>query len=321
MKVLVTGGAGFIGSHYVKMRLAKPSEPKVEITVLDKLTYAGSTENLQEVANQSNFNFIQGDICNEELVNKLIKDFDQVIHFAAESHVDNSIKSSEVFVKTNVQGTNTLLNALKENPKVTFLHVSTDEVYGSISEGSWDEKSPLMPNSPYAASKASSDLLALAYNKTYGLDIRISRCCNNYGPNQFPEKVIPLFITNLLNQKRIPLYGTGSNFREWIHVNDHCKALDLILEKGSAGNVYNIGSDFELSNLDLAKAILGIFQQSEEMIDFVQDRLGHDFRYSLNSNKIKELGFKCEIDFKDGLRETVNWYKDNENWWASKINS
>lgn len=322
MKVLVTGGAGFIGSHYVKSRLATRNDPELEITVLDKLNYAGSIENLQEVANCGNFNFVHGDICNEELVNKLIQDFDQVIHFAAESHVDNSIKSSEIFVKTNVQGTNVLLNAIKENPRITFLHVSTDEVYGSIPQGSWDENSPLMPNSPYAASKASSDLLAIAYYKTYGLDIRISRCCNNYGPNQFPEKVIPLFVTKIINQKRLPLYGTGSNYREWIHVVDHCKALNLVLEKGRAGEVYNIGSGFELTNLELANRILDIFAQSDQNIEYVEDRLGHDFRYSLNSNKIKEqLGFRCEIEFDVGLNETINWYKNNVNWWISKIKS
>lgn len=320
MKVIVTGGAGFIGSNYVKQRLQKNEETLSELVVIDNLTYAGTLENLESVKSNPKLTFVKGDICDEKLVSSLFIGADQIIHFAAESHVDRSIESSSEFVRTNVLGTNTLLNALRKRPDAKFLHVSTDEVYGSINEGSWNEDFPLAPNSPYSASKAASDLLVLSYYKTYGLNVFISRCCNNYGPNQFPEKIIPFFITNLMRGKRLPVYGDGSNYREWIHVTDHCLALDLILESGIPGNIYNVGGNVEISNLDLTKKILQHLNRSDDEIDYVADRLGHDFRYSLNSNKIeKSLGFTPTISFNEGLEDTVKWYLENENWWKTKV--
>ena len=322
MKVIVTGGAGFIGSNYVKQRLEKRTESLSELVVIDNLTYAGTIENLESVKGNPKFTFIKGDICDENLVNELFIGADEVIHFAAESHVDRSIESSSEFIRTNVLGTNTLLNALRRRPSAKFLHVSTDEVYGSIQEGSWTEDFPLAPNSPYSASKAASDLLVLSYYKTYGLNLFISRCCNNYGPNQFPEKIIPLFITNLMRGKKLPVYGDGNNFREWIHVKDHCSALDLILKSGIPGQVYNIGSNVEISNLDLTKRILQNLNRSEEDIEYVSDRLGHDFRYSLDSTRIESgLGFHPTMTFDQGLDETIKWYLENENWWKSKVSS
>lgn len=320
MRVLVTGGAGFIGSNYVKNRLLHRSDDLEQITILDELTYAGTLENLQSILEEPRVKFVKGDICNRELVEDLFNDVDEVVHFAAESHVDRSISSSDEFIRTNVSGTNTLLNALRSHPKVRFLHVSTDEVYGTIDKGSWTEDSPLEPNSPYAASKASSDLLALSYQKTYGLDILISRCCNNYGPNQFPEKIIPLFITNLIAGRQLPVYGSGGNIREWIHVDDHCMALDEILTGGISGQVYNIGSGVELSNLELTNVLLQSFGKDETEISFVKDRLGHDARYSLDSSKIqREFGFTPRITFIEGIDSTINWYLKNEAWWKTKI--
>jgi dTDP-glucose 4,6-dehydratase len=320
MKVIVTGGAGFIGSNYVKQRLKKKEETLSELVVIDKLTYAGTLENLESVIDNPKLTFIEGDICDETLVDKLFIGADQVIHFAAESHVDRSIESSSEFIRTNVLGTSTLLNALKKWPSAKFLHVSTDEVYGSIEDGSWTEDFPLAPNSPYSASKAASDLLVLSYFKTYGLNVFISRCCNNYGPNQFPEKIIPLFITNIMRGKKLPVYGDGKNSREWIHVKDHCSALDLILESGLPGQVYNIGSGAEINNLDLTKRILQNLNRSEEDIEYVVDRLGHDFRYSLDSKKIeKSLDFRPTMTFDKGLDETIKWYLENEDWWKSKV--
>lgn len=320
MKVIVTGGAGFIGSNYVKRRINSETEELTELVVLDDLTYAGSLENLASVVNDPRFKFVKGDICDEKLVEDCLTGASEIVHFAAESHVDRSIKSSSEFIRTNVLGTNTLLNALRSNPSAKFLHVSTDEVYGSISEGSWSEDYPLAPNSPYSASKGASDLLALSYFKTYGLNIFISRCCNNYGPNQFPEKIIPLFITNLIEGKKLPLYGSGDNHREWIHVSDHCMALDLILKNGVPGQIYNIGSETDLSNLALTKLILREFDKSEDEIENVADRLGHDYRYALNSEKIKRtLGFIPQIDFEAGIKATIKWYIENESWWKTKV--
>ena len=320
MRLLVTGGAGFIGSNFVRRTLSNPTSSASKIIVLDKLTYAGTFENLEELKDNLKFQFIHGDINNETLVENLIAKVDVVVHFAAESHVDRSISEAAPFIETNVSGTANLLEVLRKFPKVKFLHVSTDEVYGSIEKGSWSEDFPLAPNSPYAASKASSDLLALAYQRTYGLDILISRCCNNYGPNQFPEKLIPLFITNLIRNKKVPVYGDGKNVREWIHVDDHCDALNLIINKGESGQIYNIGSSFELSNLEITQLILEIFQKGEESIEYVSDRPGHDFRYSLDYSKAKtKLGYLPRIEFNDGLRKTVEWYLKNEDWWTSKI--
>ena len=320
MRLLVTGGAGFIGSNFVRRTLSDPTSSVSKIIVLDKLTYAGTFENIEELKDNLKFQFIHGDINNETLVENLISKVDVVVHFAAESHVDRSISEAALFIETNVSGTANLLEVLRRFPKVKFLHVSTDEVYGSIEKGRWNEDFPLVPNSPYAASKAASDLLALAYQRTYGLDILISRCCNNYGPNQFPEKLIPLFITNLMRDKKVPVYGDGKNVREWIHVDDHCDALNLIINKGESGQVYNIGSSFELSNLEITQLILEIFQKGEESIEYVSDRPGHDFRYSLDYSKAKtKLGYLPRIEFKDGLRKTVEWYLKNEDWWTSKI--
>jgi dTDP-glucose 4,6-dehydratase len=320
MRLLVTGGAGFIGSNFVRRLLTDSTSSVTKIIVLDKLTYAGTFENLEAFQDDMRFQFIHGDINNQTLVENLFEKVDAVVHFAAESHVDRSILEAAPFIETNVLGTASLLETLRKFPKVKFLHVSTDEVYGSISEGSWNEEFPISPNSPYAASKASSDLLALAYQRTYGLDILVSRCCNNYGPNQFPEKLIPLFITNLIQGRKVPVYGDGKNIREWIHVDDHCDALNLILSKGESGQIYNIGSSFELSNLEITNLILKAFNRGEESIEYVSDRPGHDYRYSLDYSKAKsKLGYSPKIDFKNGLRKTVDWYLENQTWWDSKI--
>ena len=320
MRILVTGGAGFIGSNYVKHILSKSNNEDLQVLVLDKLTYAGTLDNLSQVIDNPNLKFIQGDICDSTLIEKLISNCDRVINFAAESHVDRSIDSSEEFVRTNILGTQVLLEALRKQPSIKFIQVSTDEVYGSIDTGSWDENFPLKPNSPYAASKASADLITLAYQKTYSLDLMISRCCNNYGPNQFPEKIIPLFITNLIQGKKIPVYGDGLNVREWIHVDDHCRGLELIFEHGKSGEIYNLGSDAELTNIALTNELLQNFGFGADMINYVADRLGHDRRYSLNFNKaLKELSYKPKISFKSGLSETISWYKENTNWWQSKV--
>lgn len=318
MRILITGGAGFIGSHYARMLAAGTLTGASEIIVLDKLTYSGSRANLEEIGN-SNFQFILGDICDESLVGRATKNIDVIVNFAAESHVDRSIDSSKNFFETNLLGTHTLLDAAKRNEVATFIQISTDEVYGSIKSGSWDEEQPLMPNSPYAASKASADLLARSFHQTYGMDIRITRCSNNYGPNQFPEKVIPLFITNLLTQKRIPLYGDGSNIRDWLHVSDHCRGINLVLQKGKPGEIYNIGGGREISNLELTCFILNAMNTEEKSIERVKDRLGHDFRYSLNFEKIsRELGYKPEISFEQGINETIDWYRRNEGWWQKQ---
>ncbi len=319
MKILVTGSAGFVGSNYLKRTLLNGSNDISGVIALDKLTYAGSLDNIHNLQGDSRFEFIQGDICDRKLVSQLFTKVDAVVHFAAESHVDRSINSSSEFIKTNVMGTANLLDALRDNPRIRFLHVSTDEVYGSISSGSWNESAPLMPNSPYSASKASSDLLAISYFRTYGLDIMISRCCNNYGPNQYPEKIIPLFITNLLSGRKIPLYGSGVNIREWIHVYDHCDAINLILTTGKSGEVYNIGSGYELSNLELTQKILERFGKSTESVVYVEDRLGHDIRYSLDCSKLNnELSFTCKTSFEVGLMDTIDWYRENSHWWKTR---
>jgi dTDP-glucose 4,6-dehydratase len=314
MRFLITGAAGFIGSNFVRHLYKNSKLTTSKVVVIDKLTYAGSLTNLTSFSNKNNFKFIKGDICDANLIRDLVSDCDIIVHFAAESHVDRSIDSSKEFIRTNILGTEILLNEVKNNPKVKFLHVSTDEVYGSIESGNWDESCALKPNSPYAASKASSDLLALAYCHTYSLDIMISRCCNNYGPNQFPEKLIPLFVTNLMNGKKLPVYGDGSNVREWIHVDDHCKALELIIHNGAPGEIYNIGTGIEISNLNLAKKLLKIFNFDESYLHFVDDRLGHDKRYSLNFAKARiYLGYEPSVSFDEGLKETIKWYSENYN--------
>jgi dTDP-glucose 4,6-dehydratase len=290
-----------------------------EIVVLDKLTYSGNRANLENIENP-NLQLVVGDICNEDLVHTITKNIDVVVNFAAESHVDRSIDSSKNFFETNILGTHTLLEASRKNEVETFIQVSTDEVYGSIKVGSWDEEYPLEPNSPYAASKAGADLLVRSFHQTYGMDTRITRCSNNYGPNQFPEKVIPLFITNILRNKKVPLYGEGSNIRDWLHVSDHCRGIDLVLQKGLPGEIYNIGGGREFSNLELTKYILYEMNVDESVIEKVKDRIGHDFRYSLNFEKIStELGFAPQIRFEDGIKETIEWYKSNVDWWQSLV--
>lgn len=315
MRVLVTGGAGFIGSNLVKHLLSLQDSKISSIRILDKLTYSGSLTNLQGIPADS-FEFIKGDIVDSEVVQKATSNIDVVFHLAAESHVDRSIDSSRVFVETNALGTQSLLQASLENEVETFIHISTDEVYGSISEGSWTEEYPLSPNSPYSASKAASDLIALSYSRTYGMDVRVTRCSNNYGPNQFPEKVIPLFVTNLIDGKKVPVYGNGKNIRDWLHVSDHCSGIYLTLRNGKKGEVYNIGGGRELDNLELTKIILSEFNYGEDQIEFVVDRKGHDLRYSLDITKARrELGYKPEIGFEAGLKETISWYVDNPSWW------
>ena len=321
MRLLVTGGAGFIGSNYIRMLVNGELKGISKIIVLDKLTYSGNKQNLIDL-DSSSYEFIQGDICDNDLISKLSKQVDAIVNFAAESHVDRSIDSSREFIQTNVLGAHTLLESARKSNVGIFLQVSTDEVYGSITEGSWDENFPLQPNSPYASSKASADLISQAYHRTYGMDVRITRCSNNYGPYQYPEKVIPLFITNLMQEKKVPLYGRGLNVRDWLHVTDHCRGIHLVLTKGSSGDVFNIGGGRELSNLELTRVILQAMGASEEKIEKVADRLGHDFRYSLNIGKIeKELGYKPEVSFEDGISETIEWYKSNEKWWRPLVAS
>jgi dTDP-glucose 4,6-dehydratase len=318
MKLLVTGGAGFIGSNFARMALTDkfPDFNVEQLTVLDLLTYAGDEENLKPIASDKRYKFVKGDIRDLELAKKLMQDADQVVHFAAESHVDRSIEGGSEFVSTNVMGTQVLLDAAKSSNIKRFVHVSTDEVYGSISEGSWPEDHPLLPNSPYSASKAGSDLLVRAYNRTHKLDTVITRCSNNYGQYQFPEKVMPLFITNIIEGKKVPLYGNGLNVRDWLHVDDHCRGIALALTKGRAGEVYNIGGGTELTNVELTHKILKAMGVGEEFIQPVEDRKGHDLRYSVDISKInKELGYSPQVNFEEGLEQTINWYKNNEAWW------
>jgi dTDP-glucose 4,6-dehydratase len=318
MKYFITGGCGFIGANYVEHLLNTVSEVS-KVTVYDKFTYAANPKNFQNYKTDSRLEIITGDICDYELLEKSMKNHDFVIHFAAESHVDRSIISSTAFVHTNLFGTYNVLESCRINKVETLVHVSTDEVYGSLSEGSADENQLLAPNSPYAASKAGSDLLARSYFMTHGIDIRITRCSNNYGKYQFPEKVIPVFINSLLQDQKVPIYGTGSNIREWIHVSDHCKGLQTVLEHGSPGEIYNIGSGIYLTNLELANNIIKILNKKSDLIEFVKDRKGHDFRYSVNFDKISKLGFSPQVNFDDGLKSTIAWYQSNQFWWKQNI--
>lgn len=318
MRVLVTGGAGFIGSHYVRQVLsgAYPTLADAEVVVLDKLTYAGNEANLAPVADSPRLRFVQGDICDTAQVTELMSGVGLVVHFAAESHVDRSILGSADFVLTNVLGTQTLLQAALEAQVGKFVHVSTDEVYGSIQDGSWSEEHVLEPNSPYSASKASSDLIARSYFRTHGLPVCVTRCSNNYGPYQFPEKVIPLFATNLLDGKKVPLYGDGLNIRDWLHVDDHCHGIQLVADGGRPGEIYNIGGGTELTNRELTERLLDAVGVGWEMVEPVADRKGHDRRYSVDIAKISaELGYAPRVSFEDGLAETVRWYADNRAWW------
>jgi dTDP-glucose 4,6-dehydratase len=319
VKLLVTGGAGFIGSNFVRRALSSTSSGITSITVLDKLTYAGVLENLDAVSKLANFKFVKGDVCDYSLVSELIADVDAVINFAAESHVDRSINGAMDFVQTNIVGVQVLLDAIKNSERnIRFLQISTDEVYGSIESGSWSEDSPLLPNSSYSASKASGEFLARAYFKTHNLDVVITRCSNNYGPFHFPEKMIPLFITNLLEGKKVPLYGDGSNVRDWLHVDDHCDGILKVLTNGRSGEIYNIGGGSEFSNLELTNLIVEAMGSDKSAIEYVEDRKGHDFRYSVNHEKItRELGYQPKVDFAHGITATINWYKENRTWWEN----
>ena len=315
MRLLVTGGAGFIGSNFVRRIVNGTYSGVSQLTVLDKLTYAGTLKNLEMLPADS-FEFIKGDIANPDLISDLTKRNDAIVNFAAESHVDRSITGARDFIETNVLGVQNLLAASLQNQVSVFVQVSTDEVYGSISEGSWSEEYPLLPNSPYSASKASADLICRSYNRTFGMDIRVTRCSNNYGPHQFPEKVIPLFVTNLIDNEKVPLYGNGLNVRDWLHVDDHCDGIYSVLSEGKSGNIYNIGGGRELTNRELTEIILRKFDRDESSIEYVTDRLGHDLRYSVSHEKItRELGYMPKINFEDGIEETIEWYKRNESWW------
>jgi len=318
MRLLITGGAGFIGSNFIRHILNK--YPDYEIVNLDLLTYAGNLENLKDLEGDSRYEFVKGDICDAKLIDPLVKDCDIVVHFAAESHVDRSILSSDEFVRTNVIGTHTLLEAARKAGNLRFHHVSTDEVFGSLGaqDAPFNETTPYDPRSPYSASKAGSDHLVRAYFHTYGLPITISNCSNNYGPYHFPEKLIPLAITNLIEGKKIPVYGDGLQVRDWLHVEDHCRAIDSIIHKGKIGETYCVGGDGEKTNIDIAKTILKLMGKSEDMIEYVEDRKGHDRRYAINFSKIKnELGWMPKISFEDGIKKTIQWFEENKSWWKN----
>ncbi|WP_236777853.1 dTDP-glucose 4,6-dehydratase [Anoxybacter fermentans] len=315
-KVLVTGGAGFIGSNFLHYMVNK--YPDYFFINLDLLTYAGNLENLVGIEKKPNYQFIKGDIADQKLVNKIVGDgVDCIINFAAESHVDRSIYDPGIFVKTNITGTLVLLEAARKYGVKKFIQISTDEVYGSLGpKGLFTEESPLAPNSPYSASKASADLLVRTYHRTFGLPVNITRCSNNYGPYQFPEKLIPLFITNALEEKELPLYGDGLNVRDWIYVEDHCHAIDLVLHRGKNGEIYNIGANNEMTNLEITRIILEELGKSGSLIKFVKDRPGHDRRYAIDSTKIRQdLGWIPKYNFKDGIKKTIQWYKNHKHWW------
>lgn len=318
MKILVTGGAGFIGSQFVRATLAGSllSPPDVRVTVLDKLTYSGNPANLAPVSGDPRLTFVRGDITDAHLVDSLMPGHDAVVHFAAESHVDRSLTGARDFVVSNVLGTQTLLDAARRHRVGRFAHISTDEVYGSIERGAWREEAPLAPNSPYAASKAGSDLLVLAEHRSHGTDVVVTRCSNNYGRYHFPEKMIPLFVTRLLRGRTVPLYGDGGNVRDWLHVSDHCVGIDLVLHHGRAGEVYHIGGGLELTNRELTELLLDACGADRTSVEHVSDRKGHDRRYALDITKIQEeLGYRPAVSFTDGLADTVRWYRDNPEWW------
>jgi len=320
MTMLVTGGAGFIGSNFIRHMLTE--HPDTRIVNLDALTYAGNLENLRDVAGNPNYTFIRGDICDPETVAAVFRNhpIDTVVHFAAESHVDRSISDGSTFVRTNVLGTFTLLDCARKHGVRRFIHISTDEVYGSTPSGSFRETDTLNPSSPYSSSKAASDLLARSFFITHGLPVIVTRCTNNYGPYQFPEKLIPFFTTNLLQGKKVPVYGTGRNVRDWLYVIDHCRAIDFILQHGEPGEIYNIGGGAERTNLEITRKILELLGEDESMIEYVPDRKGHDFRYSLDFGKLRKLGWKPAYRFDDALEATVKWYVENEWWWRPLIN-
>jgi len=311
MKILVTGGAGFIGTNFIRYWLR--NYPNSEITVLDKLTYAGRRENLQDLLDR--IQFIQGDICDRKIVSQAMTGCDWVFHFAAESHVDRSIENAGDFVRTNITGTYTLLEATKEENIDRFIHISTDEVYGSTLARSFSERDPLAPSSPYSATKAGSDLLALSYHTTHGLPVVVTRSSNNYGPYQYPEKMIPLMILNSLEHKALPVYGDGKNIRDWLYVEDNCAGIDTVAQKGTCGEIYNLAAQNEFENIEIVRKILKILDKPEDLITFVRDRPGHDRRYSLQTDKVAELGWKPKVSFEEGLQKTVSWYCDHEDWW------
>ena len=318
--VLVTGGAGFIGSNFLRYMVNK--YPNYDFINLDALTYCGNLENLKDIEDKDNYSFVKGNVCDRELVNGIVENVDYIVHFAAESHVDRSIEDPGIFIKSNILGTQTLLDASKKNDIRKFLQVSTDEVYGSLGpEGYFTEQTPLQANSPYSASKAGADLMVRAYHNTFDLPVNITRCSNNYGPYQFPEKLIPLMISNAIENKELPVYGDGKNIRDWLHVYDHCTGIDLVLHKGKAGEVYNIGGHNERANIDIVKLILNELDKPESLIKFVSDRLGHDRRYAIDSSKIRrDLGWRPKYTFEDGIIETIHWYLDNQDW-ISKVKS
>lgn len=321
MKLLVTGGAGFIGSNFIQFWLNK--NPDDKIINLDLLTYAGNLENLKNLEGNKNYEFIKGDIGDENLVDEIAEGLDLIVHFAAESHVDRSIISSADFIRTNVLGTRVLLDAAKNNGNIRFHHISTDEVFGSLNQGdnAFNENTPYDPRSPYSASKAASDHLVRAYWHTHKLPVTISNCTNNYGPYQFPEKIIPLFITNLLEGKKVPVYGEGRNIRDWIHVDDHNRGVEKIIKGGKMGETYCLGGGNEITNLLLTKKILKLMSADESKVEFIADRPGHDLRYAMDFSKAEsELGWRPEIDFDQGLESTIQWYRDNADWWR-KIKS
>lgn len=318
MRILVTGGAGFIGSNFIRQHLEK--NPGHEVVNLDKLTYAGRKENLEDLERNQNYKFVKGDICSEKDVEEAMKGCNAVVNFAAESHVDRAIEDADAFARTNFFGVKVLCEQARKQGIEKFVQISTDEVYGQIEDGSFKESDMLRPRNPYSASKAAGELLAMSYHTTYGLPVLVTRSSNNYGPYQFPEKVIPLFITNLLQGKKVPLYGEGRNVRDWLFVLDNCQAIDLVLEKGKAGEIYNVGGNSEMQNIELTRRILAEVGKGEEMIERVKDRPGHDLRYSLDCSKAeKELGWKPATGFGKGLKQTVKWYKENETWWKPLV--
>lgn len=319
MKIVVTGGAGFIGSHFIKHILGQ--NPEYRVLNIDKLTYAGNLENLEEVKNHPNYSFVNEDICSKRIIEKAVKGYDVIVNFAAESHVDRSIKEPEVFLKTDVMGTFNLLEICRTVGFKKYIQISTDEVYGSAgTDETFSEESPLNPSNPYSASKAGADLLVLSYSKTYKLPVNIVRSTNNYGPNQYPEKFIPLFVTNAIEDKPLPLYGDGKNVRDWLFVEDNCRGIDVVLHKGIDGEIYNIAGENERENIFIARKIIECLNKSEQLIKPVKDRPGHDRRYSISCGKIKKLGWKPEVSLEHGLRLTVDWYKTNQEWWK-KIKS
>jgi dTDP-glucose 4,6-dehydratase len=317
VRILVTGGAGFVGSHYVRTLLegGYPGFEDARVTVLDKLTYAGNLANLEPVADNPRLAFVRGDIADAPLLESAVPGHDVVVNFAAETHVDRSIEGAADFVAANVAGVQVLLQACLDAGVSRVVQVSTDEVYGSVLSGSWSESARLEPSSPYSAAKAGGDLIAGAYARTHGMDVSITRCCNNYGPFQYPEKVIPLFVTNMLDGLKVPLYGGGQNVRGWVHVDDHCRGIQLVLEKGQPGRTYHIGGDVELSNVELTRALLECCGAGWEMVSWVEDRKGHDHRYSLDDSLLRGMGYAPRIPFSEGLTATVRWYRENRRWW------